>query len=184
VKGFDHGGVLVGSPTPVEITVRGRKLKRGGRLWPVAVGIAKSELYGWLRLEVPTEGAPPPGFCHFPQYPDEYFKQLTAEQLVAHKTRKGFMRFEWELIPGRQNHVLDARVYARAAAFLAGLDRLRESDWTQLEARLGGPPTPEAPTPASATPAPPTPDPPPPPPATPRPGWLRRPGSGWLKGDR
>jgi phage terminase large subunit GpA-like protein len=72
VKGLDHGGVLVGSPSAVEINDRGRKLKRGGRVWPVSVNIAKSELYGFLRLE-------------------------------------------------------------RASAFVAGMDRWTDSDWTALE---------------------------------------------------
>jgi phage terminase large subunit GpA-like protein len=181
VKGQDHGGLLVGSPTPVEITDRGRKLKRGGRLWPVSVNIAKSELYGWLRLEAPTDPAivPPPGFCHFPQYDDEYFRQLTAEQLVVHKTRRGFVRLEWELIPGRQNHVLDARIYARAAAFLAGLDRLTDADWTVRERMLAPPAASDR---SDGTP-----------PTSPEPGapaardrWLRRPQqTSWLKkGDR
>lgn len=56
---------------------------------------------------------------------------------MPHKTRKGFVRLTWELIPGRQNHVLDARVYARAAAALAGLDRSNESDWKAREKMLG-----------------------------------------------
>src|SRR5581483_11768214 len=56
IKGVEGGGVLVGSPRPVEITDRGRKLKRGGRVWPVAGSIAKSELYGFLRLEAPVAG--------------------------------------------------------------------------------------------------------------------------------
>ena len=46
----------------------------------------KEELYRWLKLERPTaeSGEPnPPGYCHFPQYGEEYFKQLTAEQLVT-----------------------------------------------------------------------------------------------------
>jgi phage terminase large subunit GpA-like protein len=46
----------------------------------------KEELYRWLHLDRPTEesGEPyPPGYCHFPKYSDEYFKQLTAEQLVT-----------------------------------------------------------------------------------------------------
>jgi phage terminase large subunit GpA-like protein len=179
IKGVE-GGVLVGTPTPVEITDRGRKVKRGGRIWPVAGNIAKSELYGWLRLEMPTDAAEPPaGFCHFPQYDDEYFKQLTAEQLIAHKTRKGFIKLEWELIPGRQNHVLDARVYARCAAALVGLDRFRDSDWQRLEGMVGRdaplvlpPPAPAAAPPTSAA-------------ATRRPsGWISRGGpgrGGWLK---
>ncbi len=173
VKGQNHGGVLVGSPTPVEITDRGRKLKRGGRLWPLCVNIAKSELYGWLRLERPADGGdPPPGFCHFPQYHEEYFRQLTSEQLVVHKTRRGFIRQEWEMIPGRQNHVLDARVYARAAAAMAGLDRLTDSDWTSRE-RLVQPVAAEPSAPAVSPPAPSMPN---------RGGWLgRHRGSGWLK---
>jgi phage terminase large subunit GpA-like protein len=139
-KGHSHGGVLIGAPTPVEVTHAGRKLKRGARVWPIAVSIAKSELYGWLRLEAPVDGSePPPGFCSFAaEYPEEYFRELTAEQLVAHKTRKGYVVLEWCLIPGRDNHLLDCRVMARAAAALVGLDRFQESDWTALERAIGG----------------------------------------------
>jgi phage terminase large subunit GpA-like protein len=124
VKGRDEGTVLVGSPSAVEVTDRGRKLKRGLKVWTVCSSMGKSELYGWLRLEIQPNGdqAPiePAGYCHFPQHGEEFFKQLTAEQLVAHKNKKGFTRMAWELIHGRMNHVLDARVYARAAAFVAG----------------------------------------------------------------
>ena len=168
VKGQDHGGVLVGTPSAVEITDRGRKLKRGGRVWPVCVNIAKSEFYGWLRLEIGTDGAVPPGYCHFPQYNDEYFRQLTAEQLVTHKNRRGFVRLEWELIPGRQNHALDARIYARAAAMLTGLDRFTDSDWTAREQMLAPNRAADAPSVSKA-------------PAT-RAPWLPKRG-GWLKKD-
>jgi phage terminase large subunit GpA-like protein len=134
VKGQSHGGALVGAPSSVEVNVAGRKLKRRGRVWPVAVNIAKSELYGWLRLEMSVKGGEAPaGYCHFPEYDEEYFKELTAEQLVSHKTRRGYIKREWEVIPGRQNHVLDLRVYARAAAALVGLDRYQDSDWAALE---------------------------------------------------
>ena len=133
------GSAIIGSPTAVEVTVGGRKLKRGGRVWPIGTSMAKSELYGWLGLEAPEDGAEfPPGYCHFPEYGEEFFKELTAEHLVSHKTRKGYMRFEWEALPGRENHMLDARVYARAAASLAGLDRYRESDWAALQRTLTG----------------------------------------------
>jgi phage terminase large subunit GpA-like protein len=190
VKGFNHG-LLIGSPTPVEVTLGGKKFKRGARMWPVNVDLAKSEFYGWLRLEAPTDGSEPPhGFCHFPQYGEEYFRQLTAEHLVAHKTRKGYVRLEWELIPGRANHALDVRVYARAAAALIGLDRLRERDWEELERSLGI--TGQSPAAAGSTDMPPASSPLPPPkapeptvlPAIRRGQWLtgRRPG--WLKGGR
>lgn len=170
VKGQSVGGALIGPPTPVDVSDRGRKLKRGYKAWPVVGAIAKSELYGFLRLELPTDGGPAPaGFCHFPEYGEDYFKQLTGEQLVPHKTARGYVVLQWEPIPNRENHVLDARVYARAAAAVLGLDRFQESDWTALERAVGQVPA------MSATPAPPTPSAPPPP----RPGAPQRPG-GWL----
>lgn len=175
VHGQGASGVLIGTPTPVEVTDRGRKLKRGGRIWPVCGGMAKGELYGWLGLQISPEGVEPPGYCHFPEYGLEYFKQLTAEQLVAHKTTRGYVRLEWELIPGRQNHVLDVRIYARAAASLAGLDRFTDSDWSRREEMLSAQVAdidPIAPLPTQQS-AP-----------TTSGGWIRRQPGGWLKGNR
>lgn len=176
VKGHANGGLLIGSPSPVEVTIRGRKLKRGGRVWPVATDVGKSELYGWLRLEPPIDdgGQTPTGWCAFPEYHDEYFRQLTAEQLVAHRTRRGFIRLEWELIAGRQNHVLDARIYARAAAALVGLDRYQDSDWAALERLL--PPEPPSQPPPAPTPKPQS-------PGTSAGGWIPR-TNDWLRGRR
>jgi len=182
VKGQDHGGALVGSPSAVEVTDRGRKLKRGGRVWPVCSSIGKSELYGWLRLEVAPDGVEPAGFCNFPQYNDEFFRQLTAEQLVARKTRRGYIALTWELIPGRQNHVLDVRVYARCAASLAGLDRLNESDWIDREKTVGVPSTPPTASAVAAAAKVPAPAVVPAGPAPARRPWIAPRRGGWLKG--
>lgn len=134
VKGDDSPKshkTIVSTPSKVDVNTKGRKLRRGYRVWAVGSSLAKTELYGWLRLETPIEGeAYRRGFCHFPEYGEEYFKQLTAEQLVTVKNKKGFVRMEWRVIPGRENHFLDCRVYARAAAAICGLDRLRPDDDT------------------------------------------------------
>jgi phage terminase large subunit GpA-like protein len=137
VKGIESGGVLIRTPSPVDINLRGKRPIYGYRVWPVCGAVAKSEVYGFLRLAKPIREEPyQDGFCHFPEYDDDYFKQLTGEHLVPHKNRRGFQRLEWELIAGRENHVLDARVYARAAAAVVGLDRFKESDWVSLERAL------------------------------------------------
>jgi phage terminase large subunit GpA-like protein len=180
VDGRDRGGAFVGSPSPVEVFINGKKSKRGYRIWPVCVSMGKSELYGWLRLELGPNGEEPPGFCHFPEYDNEYFKQLTSEQLVAHKTRKGYIKLEWQVIPGRQNHVLDCRVYARAAAALMGLDRLTPSDWAGQERLVWGERRPETPVAAvrhvaSTVPAKPQ------APAQ-KPSWLGSRQGNWLRG--
>lgn len=128
VKGQDAARALISSPTPVDVTLRGKKMRRGYKVWPVAPSIAKQELYGWLRLERPTSESRedfPQGFCHFPEHGEDFFKQLTAEHEVTIKNKKGFVRREWQVIPGRENHYLDCRVYARAAASVCGLDRMR-----------------------------------------------------------
>jgi phage terminase large subunit GpA-like protein len=115
--------------------------RRGLRVWSVGTPVAKGELYRWLKLEWPTdealeEGASyPPGSCHFPQYGEEYFKQLTAERLVT-RIVKGFPRGSWEKEPGRRNEALDCRVYARAAAAIFGLDRFDERHWRRMEEAL------------------------------------------------
>jgi phage terminase large subunit GpA-like protein len=124
VKGAAGARSLIGAPSKVDVTIRGKRV--GYKVWPLGVDIAKSELYGWLHLKAPKDGDPyPPGFCHFPEYDEEYFKQITAEHLVSRKDGRGFVHYEWQLIQGRENHWLDCRVYARAAASLKGLDRMR-----------------------------------------------------------
>lgn len=184
VKGQDQGGALIGSPTPVEVLIDGKKRKRGGRVWPVCGSIAKTELYGWLRLRRGEDGSEPEGYCHFPQYGDQYFRGLTGEHLVVRKTKKGYVRLEWELIPGRSNHELDARVYARAMAMLAGLDRFRESDWAayelalprpKVEAATATPQESQGDAAAMSSPAPLAPK---------KEPWLGRRHSGWLRGGR
>jgi phage terminase large subunit GpA-like protein len=155
-KGMPGSRMLVGLPSPVEITVNGKKLKRGYKIWPVGVDAAKAELYGWLQLNI-EDGETPPGYCHFPEHGEDYFKQLTAEHLVTvtnKRTRRTQM--EWQVQPNRQNHMLDVRILARVAAATLGIDRRRPG------ARAGAKATPRRSrahrrSPLAAVPAPPPP---------------------------
>lgn len=184
VKGQDSGVALLGMPTSADVNRNGKRTRRGMRVWPMNVSMAKAELYGWLRQERPAEGEPfPPGWCHFPQMPLEFFRSLTAEQYVF-RIHKGFRRGEWVKVRER-NEVLDTRNYARGAAERVGLSRMTESDWVKLERELGLRLTPEK----KANPAP-APDllakaaPPPPQQQTDKPkrqNWLgNRGGGGWF----
>jgi phage terminase large subunit GpA-like protein len=62
-------------------------------------------------------------------------KQLVGEQLVTVKTKRGFSRLEWQKLRER-NEALDCRVYARAAAWIAGADRWTEAMWRNLEQQV------------------------------------------------
>jgi phage terminase large subunit GpA-like protein len=80
-------------------------------------GQLKSELYGYLNRE-PSADTLPVGACCFPQdYPEEFFKQLTAESLHHTKLKSGATKFEWKKSRER-NEALDCRVYALAALYV------------------------------------------------------------------
>ena len=152
VKGAARGAALVGTPTAVDVTVAGRKLRRGVKVYTVVVGIAKQELYQHLRLhaDVAEDGMTPvypAGYLHLPKIDAEFLQQLCAEQLVTRRDRNGHPVREWQKLRER-NEALDCYVYARAAAAAAGLDRFEERHWRELERSLGLPP-PEAPPPIS-----------------------------------
>lgn len=109
IKGVGgEGRALIGRPQKNNIG----KIK----LFSVGVDTAKELIYS--RLQIKNPGA---GYCHFPmRYDDEYFKQLTAEQIVT-RFSKGFKKREWKKIRPR-NEALDCRVYALSAFALLNLN--------------------------------------------------------------
>ena len=139
VKGQDRDTALI-----LSLSRAGVGKKRGLRVCNVSGPVAKGELYRWLKLEWPTQeqldkGASYPyGACHFPQYGEEYFRQLTAEKRII-RIHKGYPKAVWEKDPRRGNEALDCRVYARAAASLYGLDRFSDQHWKRLEKALKKP---------------------------------------------
>lgn len=133
VKGFKNLQSIVEVPKTVDVNSRGGKLRRGLRVWRVGTDTTKSEIMGFLRLKKPLDGEPfPPGYCHFPEYDDEYFKQLTAEHVELQRNKHGYDQYVW-VKHYERNEVLDLRVYNRAAAFILGIDRMKDSDWERLK---------------------------------------------------
>jgi phage terminase large subunit GpA-like protein len=187
IKGVAKANALLSSPRRVTVTAGGRQIVDGCKLWIVGTHQAKEQLYGWLRLTAPPGGPYPAGYCHWPDTADfgeEFFKQLTAEQMITVRKRNGFLERQWVLLPGRQNHALDVAVYAMAAAAPAQIDRmLRARPGSEKQAPAPKPRQEAAPAPAER---PPTKDRPTPVDPRPRGGWLGgggrpRRGGGWLR---
>lgn len=114
IKGVDSLGLSVAPPRQVDYTKNGKKIGKF-KQWNIGVSLLKSELYSWLTIEPCTDGTFPPCYCHFPQYDNRYFEGLTGEDWIPAK-RKWVKKYE-------RNEPLDCRIYARAAATIAGLDR-------------------------------------------------------------
>ncbi|MFT4061090.1 MAG: phage terminase large subunit family protein [Edaphocola sp.] len=122
-KGKDEQPTIVSAPKAVNVTRKNKPIGQT-KVWHVGVSVLKAELYGWLRLE---EGAG--GFCHFPQYGEEYFKGITAEELVVTKNARGQDVQAWKK-KYQRNEPLDTRIYARAAAHMLGMDVMKPAQWT------------------------------------------------------
>jgi phage terminase large subunit GpA-like protein len=160
IKGRDKGTLPVSQPSPVDVTVSGHRIKAGLKIRIIDVGFFKSEFYACLKLRPPTEEERgqgwtyPPGYCHFPEggnYGDEHFKQICGEHIVDHLNRTTKrVKKEWVQIRAR-NEALDCRVYARAAAYDKGLDRMQGKHWAFLEQELGVAPVRQQPAPVTGT---------------------------------
>ena len=135
----------LGTPSPMEIDIRGKKIKKGANLWMVGTWSLKAVFYADLRKRRLAEGAEiePAGTCHFGDWLDEtYFQQLTAECLVEEKLAKGKMlrgraRRIW--FRTAANHFLDCRIYNMALADYIGLGRWTADEWAQLAKVRGVP---------------------------------------------
>ena len=135
IKGVSRSVAPLGSPSKVDVTYRGKKLRRGLRMWPVGVSILKSEFYHWLKLTRNEDETFPSGYCHFPKYNPEFFKQLTAEQLITRMV-KGYPKREWQKVRDR-NEALDCLVYARSAAIALGVEHWSEKKWEKIVSSIG-----------------------------------------------
>jgi phage terminase large subunit GpA-like protein len=150
IKGQARSGApIMGKPTAQDIDLKGDKIAKGVKLWPVGSSAAKHLIYQRLNIDVPGVG-----FIHTTKaLPDEFWDQLIAERLVTKYTR-GYPTLEWQLPSGRRNEALDCAVYAYAAACQLQMQRMRPVDWARLRERMTRPVTPAAPAAPVAPPNP------------------------------
>jgi len=126
---------ILGKPTKVDVSIKGKTLPNGAEVWLVGSDTAKSQIYSRLRITNPDAH----GFIHFSkQLDDDFYKQLTAEKLATRYV-KGHPVQEWVKPAGLRNEVLDCSVYAIAAYHYLGLHRWRPSQWKQLEEKIQPP---------------------------------------------
>jgi len=136
LKGRDALGVsqAIAGPTWQDVTIGGKKLPRGVKLWTIGTSMLKLELYGQLQLEPPRSDGEqyPDGYVYLPDgISDEWVKQIVAEQLITVNQRNGRSRRQWMQTRPR-NEALDMAVYARAIAIASGVDRWTDKKWDQL----------------------------------------------------
>lgn len=129
VKGSkEMAAPLIGKPSLKDVTVGGRVMRSGIRLYNVGVNGGKDAVLDRLSM-VPQQDREDRWF-HIPaDIPDWWFDQVTAEQRDPETGR-------WEKVKkGRANEATDTLVYNYAAAChpKIGLLKIREHDWKRRE---------------------------------------------------
>lgn len=123
-------GIMVHTPKTTTITKAGKKIG-SAKVWGVDTYMLKEELYSNLRLTSKESGYPP-GYIHFSTELERYyFKMLTAEELRLQKNAKGYDEWQWVKVFER-NEALDVTCYARAAAWVVGMDRFNDAAWDKI----------------------------------------------------
>ena len=132
VKGAStYGKPVIGKPSMIDVTWRGKTQLRSVKLWPIGTDTAKHLLYGRMRI---TQVGP--GYVHVPKelvITDE-FEQMTAARLMP-VTINGKASMRWITPPGKREEGGDAMVYAYAAACYLGIQTYREPGWARREAK-------------------------------------------------
>jgi len=135
-KGSDTYDAVIAAPSPVDLKRNGKVKKRGHSIRKIGSSYLKLELYGWLKQQPAQEGELDAyGYCHFPQYGDDYFKMLTAEEL-QNKIVNGYVKRVWHKTRER-NEALDCRAIARAMASVCGIDRMKDVQLKQAANTVG-----------------------------------------------
>lgn len=118
IKGVETQTFIYGAPVHVNRTPAGKAFGSLMR-YNLGVSILKKELYNNLKKPLPEgDKIGPPGYCHFPEYPEDYFKGITAESQQTVLVN-GYPKQKW-IRNFQQNEPLDCRNYARAAMDISG----------------------------------------------------------------
>lgn len=142
IKGQHDLPMAIGAPKRMEFRKKdGKRLKSGVRLWPVGTNLLKTEVMGRLKIRRPTDQEIddvgfPPMYVHFPMLDEEYFKQVTAEQLILVPTVRGHAEYKWMKVYPK-NEALDLLCYNIAAWYGIGAQKLSDDEWRTREADLG-----------------------------------------------
>ena len=69
----------------------GKWFRTGKKRWPLGVSLLKADLYNRLKLDESSKESVE--FCE--GLPEEYYKQLTAEELQIKETKTGSLKHQW-----------------------------------------------------------------------------------------
>lgn len=125
-----YGKPIIGRPSKIDLTIRGKVMPGGAEQWQVGHDTAKFSIFSLLQSDKQAE-YDDDRMVHFSKYlPDYFYVQLTAEVYDPHKRK-------WVKVHQR-NEGLDTFVYALAASYhpRVRINLWPDSRWDAWEERL------------------------------------------------
>jgi len=132
VKGAStYGRPVIGKPSLIDVSWRGKTVPRSLKLWSVGTDTAKHLIYGRMRI---TQVGP--GYIHLPKslIQTDEFDQMTAARLLP-VVVQGKQALRWITPSGKREEAGDCQVYAYAAACYLGIQTYRDPGWDRREAK-------------------------------------------------
>lgn len=115
----------------------GQMIRAQRRWFMVGVSGLKASLYANLKKSDPLEM----GYIGFVAgLEDEFYRELTSEVRKPHRLRGGSTEWRWVPMTGVDQEMLDAHLYAQAAAIRAGWAVKSDEQWEELRRRWEGAP--------------------------------------------
>jgi len=137
LKGW--GRPAIGQPKLMDISLGGKIIREGVKVWGLGTWPLKSEHYTNLHLAPPVDDTCyPDGYCHHGKWLDEqFFRQITAESLQDIRFRGRVTGREW--VRNGPNHYLDCYVGNHALGEYLGISSTTREQWAALAAQRGMP---------------------------------------------
>jgi phage terminase large subunit GpA-like protein len=137
LKGW--GRPAIGQPKLMDISLGGKVIREGVKVWGLGTWPLKSSHYTNLhRVREPDALLYPDGYCHHGAWLDDvFFKQITSETLQDIRFRGRITNREW--VKNGPNHYLDCYVGNDALAEYLGISTSTQEDWAALAAHRGVP---------------------------------------------
>lgn len=132
LKGSSQTGrpILPSRPSPQDVNTAGKMIRAGVELWHVGTDTARGAVHARLKADLGKD----PEDCRF-RFPadlqDDFYQQLTNARYDREKER-------WKKPKHKRHEVSDTTNYCLAAASHPAIrfDKLRESDWAKIEAKV------------------------------------------------
>lgn len=137
LKGWNRPAI--GAPTLVDISLSGKVIREGCKVWGLGTWPLKSTHYFDLhRMREPDAVEYPSGYCHHGAWLDDvFFRQITAESLQDIRFKGKVTGRQW--VKNGENHWLDCYVGCNALAEYLGMSSSTAEQWAALAAHRGVP---------------------------------------------